>query len=290
MNKLIALLTASLIAASAAWADEWDINQNFVDVGAVDASWTIDPAKYEGTKTLINARYTLARNMVETVQPEDGCPPIAPAERLIGVLDGDFQFGDSDTGLEYVVVAATALAYQRNTELKAKKFMRVRETLEWGQLLYSRDDPLGVDYYVQLTAARGGLTWAYKRSENSQWTFLLGVKFSVGWAWASSFDPVYKNVDNVIIGSYQQAALVHEFWGRFYADGRVVDGTTIDSPPVNGSLTREAIIRSGYNKVFRSGLTVDIFAEKRSFNFSDTVIPSLYTKERRLGLEVGYQF
>jgi len=114
MNKAIAILFASLIVASSALADSWNINQNHVNVGAVDAAWTIDPAKFEGTKGIIDARYTIHRKMGEVQQTEDCCPPQPPAERLIGVLDGPFQLGGSDTNLEYVVLAATPLAYQRN--------------------------------------------------------------------------------------------------------------------------------------------------------------------------------
>ena len=172
MNKITALLVASLITTSPAFANDWDINQNFVKIGIIDAAWTIDPQKYEGTKALVDARFTINRKMLEPQQTEGCCPPKSPAERLIGVLDGDFQFGDGDKELEYLVVAATPLAYQRNTNLKAKKFMIVRETVEFGQVLYSRDDPLGVDYYVEITAAKAGPTWNYKFSDQSPWSIV----------------------------------------------------------------------------------------------------------------------
>ena len=292
MNKISALLVASLIATSSAFADDWDINQNFVKVGIVDAAWTIDPNKYEGTKALVDARFTINRKMIEPKQTEECCPPKPPAERLIGVLDGDFQFGDSDTGLEYVVVAATPLAYQRNTDLKAKKFMIVRETLEFGQLLYSRDDPLGVDYYVEFTAAKAGPTWTYRHSEESPWSFIFGVKASLGWAWASSVDPIYKDVSNGILGIFNQLAVAHEKLGRLSFQWRLVNGWSISNPTASssGSASREAQIRAAYSKKFKSGFTIDLIAEKRSFNFSDPVIPSLYTDSRRLGVEAGYQF
>jgi hypothetical protein len=292
MTKLTAILVASLMATSSALADDWDINQNFVKIGIIEAAWTIDPNKFEGTKALVDAHFTINRKMIEPKQTEGCCPPKPPAERLIGVLDGDFQFGDSDTDLEYVVVAATPLAYQRNTDLKAKKFMIVRETLEWGQLLYSRDDPLGIDYYVEFTAAKAGPTWAYKHSEKSPWSIIFGVKASLGWAWASSVNPIYKNVSNGIMGLFNQVALAHETWGRLYFHQRLVNGWSISNPMASssGSISREAQIRGGYSKIFKSGFTIDLIAEKRSFYFSDPVIPSQYTQGRRLGVEIGYQF
>jgi len=162
MIKTISVLVACLIATSSALADSWNINRNHVNVGAVDAAWTIDPAKFEGTKGIIDARYTIHRKMGEVPQTKDCCPPQPPAERLIGVLDGHFQFGGSDTNLEYLVLAATPLAYQRNKEFKAGRFTTVRDTLEFGKVMYSEDDPLGMDYYTEVTLAQGSRTWGHE--------------------------------------------------------------------------------------------------------------------------------
>ena len=39
-----------------------------------------------------------------------------------------------------------------------------------------------------------------------------------------------------------------------------------------------------------SCLVMDLFVEKRSFNFSDPQLPDLYTKSRRIGAELGCSF
>ena len=60
--------------------------------------------------------------------------------------------------------------------------------------------------------------------------------------------------------------------------------------PLSRSTSREARIRFGYfNNIYRC-MTVDVFVEKRSFNFADPVLPDLYTKSKRSGVEIGCQF
>lgn len=189
-----------------------------------------------------------------------------------------------------MTLAATALAYQRNTKLEAKRFMGVRDTLELGQLLYSFDDPLGIDYYTELTLVRAGRSWGYKLTEGSPWSLTLGVKAFLGWAWASSVEDAYKDVSNPFFGGYTMLALSHATWGQLYTDDRVVAGYTLGSPATGKSISREARIRFGYFKKFEPGWTIDLFFEKRSFNFSDPELPDLYTKARLVGGLIGYQF
>jgi hypothetical protein len=291
MKKITVLLMISLFATSSALAtDAWDINQNYVKLGAVDTAWTVDPNKYEGTRAIFDGRFSLFRKMGEVPETEDCCPPPPPFERLIGVLNAHFMGGDSETNLEYTRVSGTALAYQRDAELEAKKFMTLRDTVEFGDVMYSKDDPLGVDYYIEFTLARLSRTWAYKFSDQSPWTLMVGIKVGLGYAWASSVDPVYADVANPIMGGDLLAAVSHPTWGQIYTNDRVINGYTFSSPDRGDSTSREAAIRFGYFKKFQVGLTIDAFFEKRSFNFGDARLPDLYTKSRRIGGEIGFQF
>ena len=267
----------------------WDFDRMFVSMGGADQAWTIDD-KFTGTRAIVDARFTIHRKMLEAQKTEDCCPPPSPAQRLIGVLDGDFQFGDSDTDMEYLILAATPLGYQRNTELKGKKFMVTRDTLEFGRFLYSYDDPLGVDYNTEFHLARGGRTWGYKLSDESPWSVTLGIKVSLGWAWASSIAPQYQDVSNPILGGWFLLNLNHERWGKLYTDQRLVEGFQFRSPSVKEPSSREAVVRAGYIKRFSSGWIIDLFAEKRSFTFEVSTLPTLYTKGRRLGGSIGFQW
>lgn len=74
MKKVATILIFSIVVLPSVWADDWDINQNFVSIGIADQGWTIDE-KYTGVKGLIDARYTLSRRMGEVQQTEDCCPP-----------------------------------------------------------------------------------------------------------------------------------------------------------------------------------------------------------------------
>ena len=85
-------------------------------------------------------------------------------------------------------------------------------------------------------------------------------------------------------------AVEHKDWGRVYTDDRIVAGYTLGSPATGDATSREARVRFGYDKRFGNRLKLDVFLEKRSFNFADPVLPDLYTKAKRYGAEIAYLF
>jgi hypothetical protein len=73
-----------------------------------------------------------------------------------------------------------------------------------------------------------------------------------------------------------------------YLEQRVVNGWTFSSPAAGGPVARSAVARFGYfNGPRHRCLKFELFAEKRSFNFADPDAPNLYTKAKRLGVEVS---
>ncbi len=201
----------------------------------------------------------------------------------------DFQVGDSSTDLEYAVLGFTFWTYQKKNDIKsAKNFNTVRDQLELLQVNASFDDSLGVDYYYELNAGKIGRFWAYKWPDSSPFKITLGLNGSLGWAWASSMDPRYADVSNPTMGFWSVLILEHDSWGQFYIDTRVVSGYTFGEP--KSTTSREANARFGIRKDFSNNLAPDIFGEKRSFHYAAFDIPDLYTKARRIALELTYNF
>src|SRR5690606_7761837 len=85
------------------------------------------------------------------------------------------------------------------------------------------------------------------------------------------------------IGSWGKGTVSRERWGSFYIEQRVVNGWTFSSPARGGSVQREAHARAGYTNRLRGCLDIEVFAEKRSFNFADPNLADLYTKSKRVG-------
>ena len=282
MKKFALILAAALAITSTANADNWDLGQNSLTVGIGDVDWTIDP-KFHGTKLLLGGRYVFTREPATAYKQPD-------AEILRYRLDlQDFQVGDSETGLEYVVAGFTYWTYQKKIDkISAKSFHTVRDQLELLQLNASFDDSLGVDYYYELNAGKIGRFWAYKWSDSSPFKITFGLNGSLGWAWANSVDPRYADVSNPTMGIWNVLIIEHESWGQFYVDSRVISGYTFGEP--KSTTSREANARFGLRRDFGDNLALDFFGEKRSFHYAAFDIPDLYTKARRIALELTYKF
>jgi len=282
MKKIVLLFASTLFTTPAALADNWDLGQNDLSIGIADVDWTVSPT-FHGTKLLLGGRYVFAREPAAAYKQPD-------AEILKFRLDlTDFQIGDSSTDLEYAVLGFTYWTYQNKKDYKtAGRFNTVRDQLELGEIKASSDDNLGVDYYYELNAGRIGRFWAYKWSDNSPFKITFGLNGSLGWAWASSKDPRYADISNPTMGIGNVFIFEHERWGQFYVDSRVISGYTFGEP--KSTTSREANARFGIRKDFANNLALDIFGEKRSFHYAAFDIPDLYTKARRLGVELAYKF
>ncbi len=289
MRNISVIMVGVLFTTALPAADPWNINENFVGFAIADADWTINQV-FPGTKLIIDGRYSIRRGPGKPSQRDCECEPPPIPDRMLGTIDAHLQWGEGETSLEYAILSATALGYQREFEPVAAKFRPLRDTLEWGIVRGGFDDPLGIDSYAEVNLVRGGRTWGYKLSDQSPWLFTLGLKVAVGYAWADSFDPAYQDVANPTIGSWVNGTIKRERWGELYIEQGVINGFTLSSPARGGSVSREAVFRFGYFNQFHRCLTVDLFVDKRSFNFSDPDLVDLYTKSRRTGVELGCVF
>src|SRR5690606_18341549 len=140
--------------------------------------------------------------------------------------------------------------------------------------------------YVELSVARGSRTWAYTPAA-SPWRFTFAVNGSAGFAWAESTEETFREVSNMTIGTWGQGTVSRGRWGTFYVEQRVVNGWTFSSPSAGGSVSREARARAGYRNHLRGCLNIELFAEKRSFNFTGPRLLDLYTKSKRVGIAVS---
>src|SRR5690606_10055882 len=131
---------------------------------------------------------------------------------------------------EYGVLTFTALASQRDFTASGDRGVQtMRDTLEWGILRAGKDDPLGIDSYVELNVARASRAWVHQRA-TSPWRFTFAISLSGGFAWADSVDETYRDVSNMTIGTSGRGLISRGRWGAFYVEQKVVNGWTFSSP------------------------------------------------------------
>ena len=269
--------------------DPWNVARNFLSVSIADAQWTIDE-DFPGTKIIFDGRWAFQRRLIEP--EDDGCDCVTkpPKTRVVGAVRAHLQWGEGDTALEYARVCLTALAEQRDYPVLPGRFSTVRDTYEWGVLQGGKDDPLNVDYYGEVILGRFARTWAWLFG-SSPWRLTVGLEGSFGYAWSESDNESYEEVSNPIIGSTLRASLDRSGGGSLYLQQRVINGFGFSSPARSGAVSREARFSFGYLYPFRNScLALNLFVEKRSFNFSDPQLPDLYTKSKRTGLALGCMF
>lgn len=269
-------------------ADPWNLDRNYVAASVADADWTIDEV-FPGTKLILEGRYTFSRSTVAPPERDCDCAPLPPSTKLVGTVGTHLQWGEGETGLEYGRLTFSPLSYLRRFETSRDGFSPLRDTLEFGVLTASKDDPLGIDDYYELSLIRASRTWQWQPGK-SGFNVTLGLGGWLGYAWATSTDPRYEEVTNPIIGNAFKATVNREDWGSLYLEQRVVNGFTFSSPSAGGSVSREARLRGGYINEFYGCLSLDLYFEKRSFNFTDHRLEDLYTKSRRIGAALGCSF
>lgn len=269
-------------------ADPWNIASNYASFALADASWTIDE-DFPGTKLVFDGRYALRRGRGDPPSRDCDCQPRPTPQKMVGTVGAHLQWGEGEADIEYARLSLAALSYQWDYGPRSGRLRPYRDTLEWGVLQGGKDDPLGVDSYVELTLLRLARSWYYQ-SEGSPWLFTLGADLSGGYAWADSIDDTYQDVSNPVVGSSIRFGVSRSGWGQVYAEQRVNNGFTLSSPARGGAVSREARFRFGYLHRLHRCLTLDLFVEKRSFNFSDPDLPDLYTKSKRTGAALGCAF
>lgn len=290
LRTAVLVLLGSL-CTSVGHTAQWDLGENKIGVGGLDQDWGVDEPRYEGTRWILDGQYTLLRRPGDISNTNDCCTQTARKEHLAAVVSTHLQWDPDESDLEFYKIGVTGFATQWEPEQDpAKKWQVTRDQLAWGSVLYSVDDPLGIDSYIELAVARADRTWDYKWSQESSFKVTFGIQGSLGFAWAESTESDYSDVSNPYAGTSMYLALVHDKFGTLYTDDRVNAGFTLSSPSAGDATSREARIRFGYFLKFYRCMALDVFLEKRSFNFADSDEPDLYTKSKRVGGEVSCRF
>jgi len=282
MRSMRKMLAMAAFVGSAFWlalgasAEGIDLGERRIGGALARADWTIDKA-FPGEKLMFEAQHAFRRRAMESPGPS------VRDERLSGVLRAELQWGKGETGLERYDVYIAPVIRQRIYRIEPGSLQPARDFREFGAVRFDSDDPLGLDSYAEISIARLGRAWQ-KRASSRPITFTIDLQVSAGWAWARSFDERYANVSNPYTGMWSTLAFEHDKWGQVYMADRLITGTSLGSP--KDSMSREARIRLGYVKRIGGCFHFEAFLEKRSFNFSDEVLPSLYTKGKRYGVQV----
>jgi hypothetical protein len=280
------LITGLLLPTSPALAQNWHLGDNSVGVAIGDQVKTEDES-FEGTKLILVGQYALKKASVESSDKKDCCPQASRREVFHGLVDAHLRIGLDDTGLEYTRLGFTPWATVSEPEHDSPKRLRtVREQLELAAIRLTVDDSLEVDHYLELALARAGRIGVYKWSGDSPFTMRGGALASVGWSWAESTDPLYSSVSNPFAGIFLTLSIEHEKLGGVYTTDRFVNGFSFSNPSRGHPTAREAQVRFGYLTNLSRCLTLDIFAEKRSFYFNEGGLPNRYTKSGTFGVQV----
>jgi hypothetical protein len=283
------IIFATLFTPDSTTAAQWDLGENVVGGAIVDQGFTVDP-KYTGTKLILDSQYAFVRKLGE-VPADDCCGLIPRAEYFWAVLDAQLMSGVDGTGLEYASIAVSTWGAQWEPKYdETKKLQVLRDRVQLGRVDIGFDDPLGLDSYNELDLVRIDRTWVFNGGPDSLFRVNMGLGLSTGWAWASSIDPNYSDVSNPTTGFLANVSVDIGVFGTLYTDDRIVQGFTLGSPATGSSISREARIRAGYFRRLPKCMAIDVFFEKRSFNFADPVMPDLYTKSKRAGAELSCRF
>jgi hypothetical protein len=202
-------------------------------------------------------------------------------------IGGHLQWDAGGSDVEFASLFVAAWSLDRELDTSQERLEPLRDTLEVGVVQIGKDEPLGMESYIELDAARAARTWVIEKPA-SRWRYTVGVSISGGFAWAESTDPIYADISNLTLGTWAKGTVSHGRWGTMYLEQRVVNGWTFSSPAAGGPVARSAAARFGYfNRLANRCLTFELFAEKRSFNFADPAAPNLYTKAKRVGVEIS---
>src|SRR5262245_16318207 len=287
VQSLHAIAAALCLTGSAAHAaDPWNLAEDFVAGAVADEDWTVNE-EFPGTKLLFSGRYSVSRAEHPSRPPLCACEPLPPAERMLVTVGGHVQWDAGENDIEFATLSVTAWSLDRELDTALERLEPLRDTLELGVVQIGKDEPLGIESYIEADVVRVARTWVLEKPD-SPWRFTVGANLSGGFAWAESTNPTYDDISNLTVGTWAKGTISRDRVGTIYLEQRVVNGWTFSSPAAGGPVARSAVARFGYfNGLPNRCLKFELFAEKRSFNFADPDAPNLYTKARRLGVEIS---
>ena len=285
------LLIGTVALSSHANADIWDIRERSVGAALAYQDKTSDDAKFEGTKLFIDGRYFFKSEVGEVSENRKCCALPSQPEHFYGLLDAQLRFGFEGTGLEYVMLDFTPFATLYTPSIESPNDLRATSDLvELGAVRFISDDPLDVDYYLELSLFRAGRSGIYQWNRESPTAVTGAVHLWTGWSWAETNVSGYSDVSNPFVGIAFNLAWEHDRWGSIYTNNRFVNGFSFSNPSRGHPMVREARVTFGYLKPLADTLQLDIYGEKKSFYFDEGGLPGLYRMSRSVAVDLSYRW
>jgi hypothetical protein len=284
------LITFTLFVTSTANAELWSMSERSFGAAIAYESKTTDP-KFEGTKLFIDGRYFFNSKQGEVSERRKCCALPAKPEYFYGMLEGQLRFSFEGEGLEYVMLDFTPLAGLYEPTVESPNSLRATaDALKLGAVRFISDDPLEVDYYLELSFFRAGRNGIYQWNRESPQAITGGVQLLTGWSWAETKVQDYSEVSNPFVGIVFNLAWEHDRWGSIYTNNRFVNGFSFSNPSRGHPMVREAGVTFGYLKQITGNLALDIIFEKKSFYFDEGGLPGLYTMSRSVAADFTYRW
>lgn len=288
---LVCPAIAALILTHHANAEIWDARERSVGAALAYQDKTSDDARFEGTKLFIEGRYFFGSQMGAVSEKRKCCALPSQPAHFYGLLDAQLRFGFEGTGLEYVMLDFTPLATLYKPSVESPKDLRATSDLvELGALRFISDDPLEVDYYLELSLFRAGRSGIYQWNRESPAAITGAVHLWTGWSWAETKVPGYSEVSNPFVGIAFNLAWEHDRWGSLYTDNRAINGFSFSNPSRGHPMVREARVTFGYRKQLTDNLRLGIYGEKKSFYFDEGGLPGLYRMSRSYAADLSYHW
>ena len=162
------LILGISFSASSVVAQTWDFSDNSLGATLAYEGKTNNDAKFEGTKLFIDGQYVFKRKAGETSDRRQCCVMPSRPEYFYGLVDAQLRWGFDGTGVERVYLDFTPWAISWEPSIENTNNLRATSDLvQLGAVRYISDDPLEVDYYLELSLFRAGRTGIYSWNKAS---------------------------------------------------------------------------------------------------------------------------
>lgn len=284
------ITSAALLLAPVADAELGDMSERSFGAAIAQEDKASDP-KFNGTKLFIDGRYFFNSKKGEVSERRKCCALPAKPEYYYGLLEGQLRFSFEGEGLEYVMLDFTPWAALYEPTIENPNNLRATaDGIKLGAVRFVSDDPLEVDYYLELSLFRAGRNGIYQWNRESPQAITGGVMLLTGWSWAETRVQGYSEVSNPFVGILFNLAWEHDRWGSVYMDNRFVNGFSFSNPSRGHPMVREARVAIGYLKQMSDNLWLDIYGEKKSFYFDEGGLPGLYRMSRAVAADLSYRW
>ena len=157
-------------------AELWDMRERSFGAAIAEEDKATDPG-FNGTKLFVDGRYFFKSEQGEASERRKCCALPAKPEYFYGLIEAQLRFGFEGTGLEYVMLDFAPLAALYEPTVESPKNLRATaDALKLGAVRFISDDPLEVDYYLELSFFRAGRNGIYQWNRASPAAISGGVQ------------------------------------------------------------------------------------------------------------------